>query len=247
MDYDDLTQAIGILSTQAAAANNYVFPTDLTNILPRAIEYAEDRIYREMTFLATRAQDSSLKFTGNSRSLNLQNATTVIIVPEGIAGITPINSVPPLGSLVNFMASSLDTIDWFFPSEAATADITTYVGELYWAMKDANTIVVGPTPNAALGVLITGLFMPARISATNETTYISLLYPDLMVAASMIFISGYTQNFGAQSDQPAKAQSWEGQYKELAASATLEEQRRRGQGAGWSANLPAPLAKQDRT
>jgi hypothetical protein len=84
-------------------------------------------------------------------------------------------------------------------------------------------------------------------SGATQTTYLTLNYPDLFLAASMIFVCAYLQNYGAMSDNPQEAQSWENQYKELLASAMLEEQRRRGQGAGWTAQLPAPIAKPDRT
>lgn len=249
MIYADMIQSLTILARQAASTTNYVPSSpDFMNIIPNAIDYAEDRIYREMTFLATRAQDSSLTFSGNSRSLNLSQATTVIIVPEGLSVITPVGAIPALGTHLPFLNTSLDVIDLTWPVESLTVDPSTVqMVERRWAMRDAFTVVVCPTPNLAYGVEITGLFRPLEISATNPSTYISTWYPDLMIAACMIFISGYMRNFGAQADNPQMATSWETQYGKLAASATLEEQRRRGAGVGWSQSAPTPLAKPDRT
>lgn len=246
MDYNEWVQAVSILTSRASAANGYSLPTDFSNILPRAIEYGEDRIYKEMTFLGTRAQDASLTFSGSTRSLNLQNMTTKIIVPEGVAAITPVGTVPALGTRVQFQAASLDVIDMFWPDERVTA-APDDVDERYWAMLDAYTIVVEPTPDDTYVAEITGLFMPTALSSTNTTTYITLTYPALFVACTMIFLSGYLRNFGAQADNPKMSASWEDQYKILAASTVMEEQRRRSQGIGWSANAPAPLAKPDRT
>lgn len=243
MTYTEFVQAITILAAQASAQNGYTLPTDFTNLLPRVIEYAEDRIYREMVFLATRAADASLTFSGSTRSLNLQSMTTIIIVPEGLAAISPVATIPALGTRLPFLQASLDVIDISWPTESATRSPALVQPEQrMWAMKDAETIVVCPTPNAAFVAEITGLFRPLQLSATNTTTYITLSYPDLMIAAGMIFMTGYMRNFGAQSDNPQMSASWEDQYKKLAASATLEEQRRRGSGTGWSNNAPTPLA-----
>lgn len=239
MNYDDLNQAVLILTSRASAANGYVAPLDFVNIFPRAIEYAEDRINREIVFVADRGQ-VVLAFDGTTRELDLSVGSPVIIVVEGLSAVVGSNLVP-------FYAASLDDVDLFWPNQALTVDLATFVGDLYWAMKDANTIVVCPIPDAALQAVITGIFRPAYISATNTTTYISDNYPDLMLAACMIFMSGYVRNFGAQADTPKMAISWEDQYKTLRDSATLEEQRRRGQGAGWSANLPTPIAQPQRT
>lgn len=249
MNYTDMVQSLTILARQAASTTGYVPSSpDFMNILPNAIDYAEDRIYREMTFLATRSQDASLTFSGNSRSLNLSQMSTIIIVPEGLSAITPVGSIPALGTRLPFLNASLDVIDTTWPVESLTVDPSTVqMVERRWAMLDAFTIVVCPTPDAAYYAEITGLFRPVEISATNPTTYISIWYPDLMIAACMIFISGYMRNFGSQADNPQMAMSWETQYGKLSASATLEEQRRRGAGVGWSQSAPTPLAKPDRT
>lgn len=247
MDYDDLQQSLLILTARASAQNSYVAPTDFINMLPRAIEYGEDRIYRENVFLATRTQDSSLAFTAGSRSINLSAASTIIIVPEGLSAITPAATQPAAGTRLPFTWTTLDAIDIFWPQQSDTRDLSTYQGDLWWTLLDDVTVVVAPTPAAAYVAQVTGLFQPARISATNQTTYISLNYPDLLEAACMIFMAAYLRNFGTQADQPKMAISWEEQYKTLKSSAFAEEQRRRGQGAGWGPNLPTPLANPQRS
>lgn len=247
MDYTDITQAWTILASQASASSGYQLPTDFSNILPDAIAYAEGRIYREMTFLATRAQDSSLTFSGNTRSLDLTAMTTIIVVPEGLSIITPKGAIPAAGRRVPVLEASLDWIDIMWPVESDTADPLTKLDEWCWAMKDATTIVVGPTPNDTFGAEITGLFQPTPLSTTNPTTYLTLVYPAFFICAGMIFITGYMRNFGAQADNPQMANSWETQYQKLAVSTRLEEERRRGQGTGWSNQQATPLATPART
>lgn len=246
MDYTAFVQALLILTSRASAANGYAAPTDFTNILPQAINYAEDRIYREMVFLATRAQDASLMFTPGSRTLGLQSMTTVIIVPEGLSAITPLGALPALGTRLGFGWATLDFIDVCWPTESLT-QAPALSDNRWWTMRDAQTIICSPTMDQAYVAEVTGLFRPLQLSAANPNTYLTTSYPDLMLAASMIFMSAYLRNFGAQADNPQMSQSWEAQYKVLAASATLEEQRRRGQGQGWSQNAPTPLATPQRT
>jgi hypothetical protein len=64
----------------------------------------------------------------------------------------------------------------------------------------------------------------------------------------MVWLAGWLQrNYGAQTDDPRMAVSHETQYSSLRDSALAQEQRMRGQGTGWSANLPTPLAQPQRT
>lgn len=245
-DYTQLIQTLSLLATQATSTNGFVLSPDFQAILPNAIAFADNKMYREFTFLAARTQDASLTFSGNTRTLALQNMTTIVIVPEGVAMISPVGAIPALGTRTQFYAASLDVIDMFWPTESLTLDPRTTENR-YWVMQNNNTIVVGPTPNAAWSAEITGLFQPAPISATTPTTYLYTVYPTAYQAACMIYITGWMRNFGAQSDNPKLALSWEDVYMKEAASIKAEEDRRRGAGVGWSANMPTPLASPPRT
>jgi len=63
-----------------------------------------------------------------------------------------------------------------------------------------------------------------------------------MIMASMIYISAYQRNFGRQSDDPAMAQSYEGQYNALLKSALVEEVRKKYEAAAWTSYSPSPVA-----
>ena len=65
------------------------------------------------------------------------------------------------------------------------------------------------------------------MSVTNTSTQLTNFFPDLFIAASMIFATGYQRDFGAQSDNPAQGQSWENQYDLLIKSALTEEARKK--------------------
>ena len=51
--------------------------TQFQSFLPAAINYAEQRIYRELNLLTTRIRNSSSTCTANSRSFTIPNATEI--------------------------------------------------------------------------------------------------------------------------------------------------------------------------
>lgn len=209
---------------------------DFQLILPTIIQYAEERIYRDLDFLDTRIVSSSTSVTPSSRNFSTPDD---ILVVEGISLIVPSPNTPAAGTRVSLERASLDFIDLTWPTEATTAVPVT--GSAYFAMLDAFTAVIAPTPPAAYKAEVTGTYRPDPLSMANTTTYITLTYPDLMVAAAMVFAAGYQRDFGAQSDDPAMAQSWENQYKNnLLPSAVAEEQRRKSQGTNWSPYSATP-------
>jgi hypothetical protein len=215
--------------------------TDYTTILPAAIQYAEQRIYRDMDFVATRTVDSPTNFVAGSREFTLPTSAHTILVVQGVSAMTPVGSTTTNGKQNILEQASLDYIDSTWP------DVTLQGVPDTWAMKNDAVIVVKPTPDQNYNAAITGTFRPTAMSATNETTYIGNVYPDLLIAACMIFLAGYQKNYGAQGDDPRQAMSWETQYGIQLKNALSEEQRRKGQGVGWVPFSPAPEAQPPRT
>ena len=217
-------------------------PADFTELFPVATSYAEGRICRDIVLLNNREQNYSLSTTVAARTLSLASITPILVAVEGVALITPSGTSSPLaGTREPFDAASLDVIDQIWPQESATLapNLADFIGR-YWAMRDDANIVIAPTPDAIYTVEITGLFIPAPISATNTSTYISTVYPDLLFAAVMKHMTGaLLRNFGAQADDPRQSQSWEGVYQELLGAARHEELRRRG----LAPDDPAPTGK----
>jgi hypothetical protein len=92
-----------------------------------------------------------------------------------------------------------------------------------------------------------GTTRPTPLSAANPVTFLSANLPDLLLAASMVFMAGYEKSFGAQSDDPQLAQSWETQYGKLFASANTEEARKRFAGSAWSSQPQSAEAQPARS
>lgn len=204
-------------------------------LFPQATSYAEGRICRDLILLNQRQVNASLSTSQGSRTVPLSGMTPAngygpLVVPEAFALITPAGTAPASGTRVQFDVASLDAINQMWPVEAAasTPSLNT-VGPRLWAMLDDATIVYAPTADGAYTVEVTGLFQPAPLSAANQSTYISTVYPELLEAACMVFLEGaLMHNFGAQSDDTPSAVSWEGQYHTLMTPIRNEELRRRG-------------------
>lgn len=209
-------------------------------LFPQATQYAENRIYRDIPMLAQRTQDTSLVTASGSRSIDLSATALPAIVPERLALLIPAGATLGTGTQVQFIPVSLDFIDMVWPQQNTTMAPAAAVAT-YWALRDDHTAIVAPTPDAIYTVVLTGLFQQTPIGAGNPTTYLATIYPELMTAACMVFISGaLLRNYGSQADEPRMALSWESQYQALMQAARAEELRRRAQGTFPLDNPPRP-------
>jgi hypothetical protein len=83
------------------------------------------------------------------------------------------------------------------------------------------------------------------LSATNPNTFIATYLPDLFMAASMIYISGYQRDFGRQADDPQMSVSWQSFYKDRFQASLIEENRKKFWANGWTSRSPVPTATPD--
>jgi len=209
---------------------------DFQGILPRIIDYAEQRMYRELDLLNTVTRSTATLSTGQ-RSFTLPTANGRFVVTNGINVITPSSvTVPEQGTRNPLTPVSMDVVDRLWPSMNGSTVPTMY------AMLTDQTVVLGPGPDAAYTVEIKGTIRPAPLTADNPTTYLTLYLPDAFLACSMIEGAAWQKNFGAQADDPKMAMSWETQYQALFASANVEEQRKRYSAGGWASLSPTPIA-----
>lgn len=216
---------------------------DFLAIIPGAIDYAEQRIYRELDLLSTIVRDNSANATANARTFTLPSSLGRFVIVEGINIVTPVGSTTANGTRNALTPTSKEYIDFVWPTEAAGSATTV---PSYFGMVTDQTVVFGPAPGAAFNVEVIGTIRPAPLSASNATTFLSLYLPDLFIAASMVFLSGYMKNFGAQQDNPQMAVSWEAQYGVLFQSANAEEQRRKFGAASWTSKGLMPSAQPQR-
>lgn len=242
MNYSELVIFLGQEFIFPVVDANSATPSsdsDVNAILPRIFDLAEQQIYTDMDFLQTRASDHTKTCTANSRSAALPDN---IMVTEGVAVISPVTATDPKDGVRNDLErASLDFIDLCYPTEATGTTIPKW-----YALKDAKTIVMGPTPNAAYTLEVTGTYRPARISATNTTTYLSETYPHLLMQACAVAFCGHQRAYGAQASDPQQAVSWANLYQSSLASAIAEEKRRKGESPTTSrTSAKAPASEGD--
>ena len=223
----------------AAIANETVIDPADANFLaqiPSSIDYAEQRLYRELDLLSTVVRDTGTLSTG-TRTFTLPQNLGRFVVTNGFNVITPVGATnPDSGTRNQLVPCSRDVLDMLWPSTTGAG-----VPALY-AMITDQIIIVGPAPGSAYTIECVGTIRPTPLSASNTTTFLTLYLPDLWFMCTMIFWSAYQRNWGATSDDPKSAVSYESQYQALLASANVEEQRRRYASGQWGSLSPTPLA-----
>jgi hypothetical protein len=224
------TQYVNMLAnTLVVSSTNLALSIEL----PIIIDTAEQRCYRELQLLDTIVRDQTSTLTANSRNFTFPQH---FVVSESINVFTPVNTNTTRLQLIPTTREFLDAV---YGNEAAVNSPSV---PHYYAMITDQSIIVGPPPDAAYTLEVVGTVRPTPLSPTNITTYLTQFLPDLFFAASMSFGAGYLQNYGAQSDNPQMATSWEGTFTALLGSANKEEEMKRYASQAWSAKPPASLA-----
>lgn len=214
------------------------FTTDLPNI----IDDAELRIYRELDLLDTTTRNSSAALSAGSRNFTLPTVNGTPVITDEVNVITPAGTTDPeLGTRNALVPTSEEMLNSLWPSVAGSTV------PQYFAMLSQGAIIVGPWPNAAYQVEWVGTFRPAPLSVTNTTTLLSVYFPDLFLAASMVRAAGYQKNYGQGVDDPKMAVTWESHYQSLKSAADVEENRKKFEGPGWSSKNPSPIVTPPRT
>lgn len=191
-------------------------------MLPNAIIYTEQRLNRDLDTLNKVKRDSSSSLTPSNRTFSLPTSLGNFRTVKSVNVITPAGTAAAAGTRNPLRPVSQDVVDTLYPEDALHTGLP-----VHYAQLDNNTIIVGPAPDAAYVVEVRGTIQPTPLSAANTSTYLSTTYPDLYFAACMIFGAGYKRNFGAQSEDPKMALSWESTYQSLLPSAVAEEGRRK--------------------
>lgn len=223
------TSYVTQIATMAVVAEND--PAFLI-VLPQMITYAENRIYRDLDLVATTQTLDTFTLSAGNRQISVPASDFVVVDQINVVttdGNGDVTQTPLLPATKEFL-------DNVFGSSA-------YRGlPKYFCPLDQTTFLVGPYPDQAYSCAITGTTRPASLSATTPTTFISLYLPDLLIMASMIYVSGYQRNFGRANDDPQMAVSYESQYQTLLRAASVEEARKKFEAAAWSSQSPALAA-----
>lgn len=235
LTYTTYTNQLANLMVETSTGANFV------TFLPGCIDYAEQRIYRELDLLVSRDVDNTSFLSSGRRLVTLSSLTGGFVVVEQINVITPVTAGTSNGTRNPLTPVSKEFLDYAWPNSTLFTGVPAY-----FAPIDGTTFVVGPSPDQSYPLEIIGTQRPPALSVSNSTTFLTLNLPDVFMAASMVFASAYQRDFGAQVDDPQRAASWENQYKTLRDSANVEELRKKFQGPGWQSMQPSPIASPTR-
>lgn len=158
-------------------------------------------------------------FTLNA-GFDATSAATGAVIGNGIYVVCTqvrLTGQPPLEPVTR------DFLDYAWPDNSSLGST---ILPQQWCPNDQTSVYVGPAPATALGFEVVGTMRIPQLSVDNYSNALTQFWPDLYLAASMVFFSGYQRDFGAQAEDPKMAQSWESQYQALLSSAKVEEARK---------------------
>jgi hypothetical protein len=207
-------------------------------IIPAATDYAEGRLWRDLDLPAVRVTDMSVTCSSGVRTIALSTTQGTLLVLETVNLFSSAGTTSSNGTRIPLTPVSKAVVDTIYPSATSS---NTGLPE-YFARVTDTEIMLGPTPDQAYGTEVIATVRPAPLSATNSTTWLSANVPELMIAATMVFMAGHMRDFGAQSDNPQMAQSWETQYNNLLKSMSADSLRMKFQSQAWTSQVPNPAA-----
>jgi hypothetical protein len=243
LSFNAWVQAVGVMSVALTQNNAGVWgfvDAPLQTVLPQILSYAEGRIQRDIDALQARSSNTyALTVSNNLLSIPVNDFLVLeTLEVTQVSGAVVVNSWPLIPVSKEFIQNCYSGV-----FSTGMPKYYAMYGDTFGDGANTNVnVLLGPAPNFAYPVRVTGVIrMPSLYqfatagSANTSYTYISQWLPDLLLMASMIFISGYQRNFSANSDSPDMPVNYEKQYRTLLAGAIAEENRKKGLGSGYSA------------
>lgn len=239
----DLLDIAATITNPAAAAPSS--DPNFNNIIPRAIEYTENRIQRDMDLINTYVIDSTGTLTANSRNFtySVHSGTFIVVTQVSLllenSNSTQIYRQPPL------LMVSWETLNSFYPQDIPLTPSPSY--PQYWAPTNGLGGIVGPAPDAAYGIELVGTQRFTPLSSANISNFLTIFMPDVYLAASMVFLYQYQRDLGAGSDDPQAGVTWNTTYETLMKPAYIENMRATFRSTGWNGRLPSQIATPSQT
>jgi hypothetical protein len=240
-----LTQVCLLAPYQYSIIGGVVTPQapEFTALIPQMLNYAEQRIQRDMELLNTQVMRGPYTLTPGSNQLSVP-PSDLLVVQDVL--VTVAGEPKPMHPVSK---PYLLTV-WPSSSPPGPPKVVALQGGDQATQGLTGTILMfGPPPDLNYQVncigesrapSLAGFADPA--DAGVQSTWIATWLPDLLVMGCMIYVSGYQRDFGRQSDDPQMAQSYESQYETLLAAANKQEFQRRWEADAWSAAAKSPVA-----
>jgi hypothetical protein len=220
---------------QVALATNMAVPNSDPNdpafnwIVNTLIDQAEQRCYRDLDLLNATSTQTTVLSAGVS-TLDFSTLNPSLIILEDVNLILPWwTTNPEWGERVPVYSVSKEWLRMTYGLSATQGP------PAYYALSDDHAILFGPFHDQPYTAELIGKFRPTPLyyawpNDGSQVTVLTQLLPDLFLAAAMVAATGYQHNFGAQSDDPRSAMSWEQSYQALLGPAKDEEMRKKYHG-----------------
>lgn len=243
LSYNAYVQNIGVMAvvlTQETAGVYSFVDAPVQTILPQMLNYAELRCARDLDLLSSQSSNIYTLTAGQNvfplPSNDFLTVQTLEILQ--MSGSQVVNATPLTPVSKEFIQNCYSGL-----FSANTPRYFAMYGSDFGGDYNTETnILFGPAPNFAYPLRVTGtvrepsLYLNATAGpADTAYTYLSQWYPDMLMMASMIYISAFQRNFGNMGDTPESGMTYEKQYQALRLGGIAEENRRKLQGSGWSA------------
>jgi hypothetical protein len=227
------------LAIEMAVPNNDPTNPQFIAIINTLVDQAEQRCYRDLDLLnATSTQ--TLPLTAGSSKLDFSTLSPNLLILEDVNIVLPATVTnPELGERAPVYPVSKEWLRMTY-GVSGTKGVP-----VWYAMNDDRTILLGPFPDQGYTVELIGKYRPTPLYSAppgdgTQTTVLTSMLPDLFLAAAMCAGSAYQHNWGAQSDDPRQAMSWETNYQTLLGSAKGEEMRKKTHGwMSMTSEIPA--------
>ena len=249
LSYNAYIQQIGVMAVVMTEDVGGVWQgvdDAFNNIVPQMLGYSELRLQRDLDFLSSQGSNQ-YTLTAGKNTLSVPIADFVTVTNVQIAQIVNgqvVDTTPLTPTSREFLQNVYGGL-----RSAGQPKFFAMVGDNFGdGANTYNNIQFGPYPSYAFPVVVTGTIrLPSlatyAVAGLADTAYttISQWFPDLLIMASMIYISAFQRNFSATSDQSDMPMSYEKQYQALRLGALSEENRKKFAGSGWS-SLSTPVS-----
>ncbi len=126
--------------------------------LPGCIDYAEQRIYRELDLLFTQVTDATAQVSSGVQEFSVSTAVGTFITVDQFNIITPAGTVASAGTRIPLVPTSPEFINNAYP----TANSSLTGTPEYYAMRSNSVILLGPVPDGPYFAETIGIQRPAR-------------------------------------------------------------------------------------
>ena len=235
LSYNAYVQQLGVLAVALTQESGGVYSfvdAELQTALPQALNYSELRIQRDIDFLNARSSNNYTLTAGNNLFSVPINDFLILETLEILqqSGSTVVNSCPLTPVSREFIQNCYAGI-----SQGGIPRFFAMYGDTFGDGANTNiNVLLGPAPNYAFPIRVTGVIRLPSLAqyatagpADTSYTYISEFLPDMLLMASMIYVSAYQRNFSSTSDDPQMGQTYEKQYQALRLGAISEENRKK--------------------